>query len=62
MYQTQGRLGPKDGELRWAGGSKGLAGDTQKRESMKAASWARKQEERRLQGTVELGTGTAEAE
>lgn len=62
VYQTQARLGPKHSELGWAGGSKELTGDTQKRESMKAASWAPKQEERRLQGTVELGTGMAEAE
>lgn len=33
----------------------------EKRESMKAASWAQKQE-RRLEGTVKLGTETAEAE
>lgn len=61
MYQTRAGLGPKDGEMGWAGGSKELAGDTQKRESMKAASWAPKQEQRKLQGTVELGTGIAEA-
>lgn len=40
VYWTRGRLGPKENEPGWAGGSKGLPGCTQKWGSVKAAGWA----------------------
>lgn len=40
MYQTRGRLGPKDSELGWAGGSKELAGETGEHEGCQLGSKA----------------------